>query len=115
MLGRQRNDIDNSYAAFLQSDWGEEQHEEGRVASAKLQRIKTAKTAVSLLVWFALSLNISLWARDSDNRIWAWLVLGGLRASVAIALFSKQTGDAKAEAIAGSIATIAGMIGGSAY
>jgi hypothetical protein len=117
MFSKQHHDSFNHPAFHTPQPWQEEQLEGTKPPSTKFHRLQTSKTVVTMLVWFALALNVSLWSRDSDNRIWAWLVLGGLRASNVIALFSQQTGDAKAaqSAIAGSIATLAGMIGGGAY
>ncbi|BAZ19424.1 hypothetical protein NIES4073_02940 (plasmid) [Kalymmatonema gypsitolerans NIES-4073] len=108
MFGRQRNSFED-YAGFFGDDQEEQQQ-----ASATLTRIRAAKIGIGIAVWFALALNVSLWSRDNDNRMWAWLVLLGLRASTVVALLSKGN-EGKAEAIAGSIATLAGMIGGGAY
>ncbi|MBW4595490.1 MAG: hypothetical protein KME46_21945 [Brasilonema angustatum HA4187-MV1] len=107
MFGRQRNSFED-YAGFFRDDQDEQQQ-----ISATLTRIRTAKTGIGIAVWFAISLNVSLWSRDNDNRMWAWLVLTGLRASTVVALLSRGN-QGKAEAIAGSVATVAGMIGGCA-
>ncbi|MBW4501974.1 MAG: hypothetical protein KME57_20980 [Scytonema hyalinum WJT4-NPBG1] len=109
MFGRQRNSFEDYTGGFFA-----EAQEEQQPASATLTRIRAVKTGVGIAVWFALALNVSLWSRDNDNRIWAWLVLIGLRSSTVVALLSKGN-EGKAEAIAGSIATLAGMIGGGAY
>lgn len=107
MFGRQYDF--NSYAAFLPDE--EKQQE----ASIRLQRLKVMKTGIATAVWFAISLNISLWSRDNDNRLWAWLLIGGLRAGTVVALLSRQDSDGRGEAIAGSIATLFGMVGGGVY
>jgi len=80
--------------------------------SPRLQRLQLLKAGVGVGVWFAIALNISLWSRDNDNRLWAWLGLLGIRSAAVVALLSRQEGMAKGEAIAGSVATMFGMIGG---
>ena len=109
MVDGQRSIYDD-YAALLP----DRDEDKQRQASAALARIRAMKAGVGIAVWFSISLNISLWSRDNDNRVWAWLVLTGLRASAVVALLSRGN-EGKAEAIAGSFATLAGMIGGSAY
>ena len=80
--------------------------------SIKMRNVLIVKELVGVLLWFVISMNVSLFSRDSDNKNWAYLALfltKGVNISLAIALGGKE---GISQGISTSVATIAGTIAG---
>ena len=80
--------------------------------SIKMRRVLIVKELVGILLWFVISMNVSLFSRDSDNKNWTYLALfltKGVNISLALAKGGKE---GISQGIATGVATIAGTIAG---
>ena len=86
--------------------------QEQPLLSINMRRVLIVKELVGVLLWFVISMNVSLFSRDSDNKNWTYLALfltKGVNISLAIALGGKE---GISQGISTSVATIAGTIAG---
>ena len=81
--------------------------------SREMSQVLIVKNLIGMALWFAISMNVSLWSRDSDSKNWAYLALlvtkGGLIAR-ALAVGGKQ---GFSQGIGTGVATLAGTIAGN--
>lgn len=80
--------------------------------SLEMSQVLLVKNLIGMALWFVISMNVSLWSRDSDNKNWAYLALlvtkGGLIAR-ALAVGGKE---GFSQGISTGVSTIAGAIAG---
>ena len=90
----------------------QDEEKENPQLSLEMSQVLIVKNLIGMALWFVISMNVSLWSRDSDSKNWAYLALlvtkGGLIAR-AIAIGGKE---GLSQGVCTGIATIAGAIGG---
>ena len=86
--------------------------EEKPQLSLEMSQVRIVKNLIGMALWFVISINVTLWSRDSDNRNWAYLALlvtkGGLIAR-ALAVGGKE---GLSQGISTGVATIVGAVAG---
>ena len=80
--------------------------------SINMRRVLIVKELVGVLLWFVISMNVSLFSRDSDNKNWAYLALFLTKGVNISSSVSKGGREGVSQGISTSVATIAGAIAG---
>ena len=86
--------------------------EEEKAVTVRMQQVLLIKKAVGILLWFVLSMNVSLFSRDSDNKNWAYLTLFLIKGVNVATAVSKGGKKGVSQGIETSVATIVGAIAG---
>ena len=99
--------------SFFERFQPQQHDEENKPAlSVKMQQVLLLKKVTGILLWFVISLNVSLFSRDSDNKNWAYITLfliKGVNVAAAIATGGKE---GVSKGIETSVATVVGAIAG---
>jgi len=86
--------------------------EEKPQITLKKQQTLFLKKVVAIVVWFVVATNVSLFARDSDNRNWAYLTLFLIKSVNVAAAVAKGGKEGVSQGIESSVATLVGALAG---
>lgn len=78
----------------------------------RMQQVMLLKKTVGVLLWFIISMNVTLFSRDSDNNNWAYTLLFLIKGANVASAIAKGGREGVSQGITTSIATIAGAITG---
>ena len=85
---------------------------EEKAVTLTMQQVLLLKKAVGVLLWFVISMNVTLFSRDSDNKNWAYTLLFLIKGANVAAAVAKGGSEGVSQGITTSVATIAGAISG---
>jgi len=85
---------------------------EEKAVTLNMQQVLLLKKAVGVLLWFVVSMNVTLFSRDSDNKNWAYTLLFLIKGANVANAISKGGREGVSQGITTSVAMIAGTIAG---
>ena len=85
---------------------------EEKAVTLTMQQVLLLKKAVGVLLWFVISMNVSVFSRDSDNKNWAYLTLFLIKGVNVASAVAKGGKEGISQGIETSVATIVGAISG---
>ncbi len=77
-----------------------------------MQQVLLLKKVVGVLLWFIVSMNVTLFSRDSDNKNWTYTMLFLIKGANVASAIAKGGKEGVSQGITTSVATIAGAITG---
>lgn len=80
--------------------------------SLEMSQVRIVKNLIGMALWFVISMNVTLWSRDSDNRNWAYLALLVTKGGLIARAIARGGKEGFSQGISTGVSTIAGAIAG---
>ena len=80
--------------------------------SLEMSQVLIVKNLIGMALWFVISMNVTLWSRDSDSKNWAYLALLVTKGGLIARAIGVGGLEGLSQGISTGVATIVGAVAG---